>query len=180
MLDIKLIRDDLAGVHASLNKRASFEKSDLEKILLLDSDNRNFIKQLEDAQAERNKFSKTKPSPENIAAAKSLGEKIKDLEAKAKNISTELMERLADLPNLPAADVVAGGKENNEVISTYGQMPKFDFIPKDHVELATSLGLIDYSRATKMSGSGFLVLYRIRGPFRMGLVVLFYRFSCPQ
>ena len=155
MLDIKLIRDDLAGVHASLNKRGSFEKSDLEKILLLDSDNRNLIKQLEEAQAERNKFSKTKPSPENIAAAKSLGEKIKDLETKSKNISTELMERLADLPNLPAADVVAGGKENNEVISTYGQVPKFDFVPKDHVELATSLGLIDYSRATKMSGSGF-------------------------
>ncbi len=62
---------------------------------------------------------------------------------------------MSELPNIPAADVLPGGKENNEVIHTYGQKPKFDFEPKDHVELATSLGLIDYERAAKMSGSGF-------------------------
>jgi len=61
------------------------------------------------------------------------------------------------LPNIPADDVVAGGKENNQVIKTFGKQPEFDFKAKDHIELATSLGLIDYERAAKMSGAGFWI-----------------------
>jgi len=155
MLDIRLIRDDAPAVRAALLKRLPAEKIDLEKILALDSENRGLIKNLEEAQADRNKLSKTKPSPENMASLKDLGERIKGLEADAKRIAAELEEHLAALPNLPAADVPAGGKENNEVIATYGKAPKFNFPPKNHVELATSLGLVDYSRAAKMSGSGF-------------------------
>jgi seryl-tRNA synthetase len=61
------------------------------------------------------------------------------------------------LPNIPADDVVAGGKENNAVVYTFGARPEFSFAPKDHVELATSLDIIDYERAAKMSGSGFWI-----------------------
>ncbi len=71
------------------------------------------------------------------------------------NKEKHLNELLSELPNIPAPDVAAGDKENNEVIYTYGKKPNFSFEPKDHVELATSLGLIDYERAVKMSGSGF-------------------------
>ncbi len=155
MLDIKLIRNNLEEVRAGLLKRLPAEKLDLDKIISLDDERRELTKAVEALQAERNKYSKTKPTPEIIAEMKLVGEKIKDLEAKLDSVDADLTERLASLPNLPAPDVVAGGKENNEVIYTYGKAPKFNFAPKDHVTLAKSLDLIDYERATKMSGNGF-------------------------
>jgi seryl-tRNA synthetase len=155
MLDIKLIRDNLAEVKAALLKRLPPEKLDLEKIIALDDARRTMIKSLEDAKAERNRGSKDKPTPEIIAQMKILGEKIKQEESNLAGLEQDLYERMIELPNIPAPDVLPGGKENNEVIFTVGKEPKFNFTPKDHVELATSLGLIDYDRAVKMSGNGF-------------------------
>ena len=66
------------------------------------------------------------------------------------------------LPNLPDEDLKEGGKENNEPLYYYGEPRKFDFEPKNHVDLCTNLGLIDYDRGTKLSGSGFWV-YRGMG-----------------
>ncbi len=155
MLDLKLIREKTVEVKAGLLKRMSAEKLDLEKIITLDNERRELTPKLEALQAQRNKYSKTKPSLEIIEEMKSVGEKIKILSNRLTQVEGELNNRLAELPNLPAADVVSGGKENNEVIFTYNSKPKFNFKPKDHVELATSLKLIDYERAVKMSGNGF-------------------------
>jgi seryl-tRNA synthetase len=155
MLDLKLIRENLAEVKAGLLKRWPADKLDLEKILALDDERRTLTKAAEGLQAERNKYSKTKPTPEIIAQMKGVGEQIKALTDKLAVVEVELNDRLLELPNLPAADVLPGGKENNEVIFTYGKMPKFNFTPKDHVELATALDIIDYERAVKMSGNGF-------------------------
>jgi len=155
MLDLKLIREKTFEVKASLLKRMSPEKLDLEKIISLDDERRELTQSLESLQAERNKNSKIKPTPEIIANMKKVGEDIKILTGKLAIVETELNNRLLELPNLLAPDVIAGGKENNEVIFTYGQKPKFNFTPKDHVELATSLDIIDYERAVKMSGNGF-------------------------
>jgi seryl-tRNA synthetase len=127
----------------------------LEGVLALDDKRRELIATSEELKAERNRNSKSKPTPETIAAMKELGEKIKKLEEQLTATETEFLEKMAELPNIPAADVLPGGKENNEVIYTYGKKPEFNFTPKDHVELATSLGLIDYERAAKMSGAGF-------------------------
>jgi len=155
MLDIKLIRSNLEEVRAGLLKRMPPEKLDLEKIISLDDERRELTKTGEELKAERNKYSKTKPTPEIIVAMKQQGEKIKISDEKLAAVDQELNERLAALPNIPAADVVAGGKENNEVIFTFGKKQTFDFTPKDHVELAKSLDIIDYERAVKMSGNGF-------------------------
>lgn len=155
MLDIKLIRSNKAEVKEGLLKRMSAEKLDLDGIIALDDQERELIKTVEALQAQRNKYSKNKPTPEVIIEMKAVGEKIKAGEEKLASVSKELNDRLLELPNLPAPDVVAGGKENNEVIYTYGKTPKFNFTPKDHVELAKSLDLIDYERAVKMAGSGF-------------------------
>ena len=59
------------------------------------------------------------------------------------------------LPNLPAEDVQAGGKEANQVVKVYGQKPEWDYEPQNHVDLCTKLGLIDYERGVKMGGNGF-------------------------
>ncbi len=155
MLDIKFIRDNLEEVKQGLLKRLDPEKLNLEQVLALDDKRRELIAKTEELKAERNKNSKVKPTPEIIAAMKDLGERIKQLDEELAATEKEFSEQMAELPNIPAPDVIAGGKENNEVIYTYGKQPEFSFQPKDHVELATSLGLIDYERAAKMSGSGF-------------------------
>jgi len=155
MLDIKLIRSNKEEVRDGLLKRMPAEKLDLDGIIALDDQERELIKAVEVLQAQRNKYSKSKPTPEVIVEMKAVGEKIKDGEEKLAAVSKELNDRLLELPNLPAPDVVAGGKEKNEVIYTYGKMPKFNFTPKDHVALAKSLDLIDYERAVKIAGSGF-------------------------
>ncbi|QQG52814.1 MAG: serine--tRNA ligase [Candidatus Falkowbacteria bacterium] len=155
MLDIKFIRENLAEVKTGLLKRMPADKLNLEGVIALDDKRRELIAASEELKAERNRNSKSKPTPETIAEMKTLGERIKKLEEDLNTTETEFLEAMSELPNIPAADVLPGGKENNEVIHTYGQKPKFDFEPKDHVELATSLGLVDYERAAKMSGSGF-------------------------
>ena len=69
---------------------------------------------------------------------------------------------MLSFPNLPDPDVVPGGKENNQPLYYFGEPRKFDFEPKNHVDLCTSLGLIDYPRGVKLSGNGFWI-YRGMG-----------------
>lgn len=153
MLDIQKIINEKDKVREALLKR--MKKVDLDKIINLDDECRVLITKINELKAERNKFSKTRPSDEIIQQMKELGNKVKNLEAQLKNVETKYKEKLLDLPNIPADDVKAGGKENDEVIYTYKEKPKFDFKFKDHIGLAKSLGIIDYERSAKMSGSGF-------------------------
>lgn len=155
MLDIRKIREETELVRAALSKRLAPDQIDLGAIIELDDERKKLTATLESLQAERNSQSKVKPTPEKIAALKELGDKISSLGEQLAGVEAALTERLSSLPNLPADDVPAGGKENNEVIETIGTRPDFSFAPRDHVRLATELGLIDYERAVKMSGSGF-------------------------
>ena len=155
MLDINKIRENKEEIKKALLKRLSPGDFDLDKIIKLDDDRRKLIKETEELRAKRNQFSKTKPSPEIIKQMKEVGERVKNLESQLNQIESDLNNELSALPNLPADDVVSGGKENNQVLRTFGKKPVFNFKAKAHVELATSLGLIDYERAVKMSGSGF-------------------------
>lgn len=157
MLDIHKIRDNKDEIKASLLKRMDESEFDLDKIIDLDNQRKEIISEVEVLKAERNKSSRTKPSPEAIAYLKTVGDKIKGLDEDLKRIAGSLNEKLVVLPNIVADDVVAGDKENNKVIRTFGKKPKHNFTPKDHVELATNLGLIDYERGAKMSGAGFWV-----------------------
>jgi seryl-tRNA synthetase len=155
MLDIKRIRENTEEVKLALLKKMDPEDLDLESIIVLDDKRKVLTAELEEMLAYRNKVSKTKPTPEIIAEVKELGPKITSKKEELEKVEAELLDKLGALPNTPADDVVAGGKENNEVTYTFSTKPEFTFEPKDHVELATSLGLIDYERATKMSGAGF-------------------------
>lgn len=156
-MDINKIRNDKEAVRQSLLKRMDEKDLDLNKIIELDDKRRDLVTSTDELKAERNKHSKTKPTPEVISKMKDLGEKIKKADEELSKADEELSEKLAELPNLPAEDVVAGGKENNQVIKTFGSKPEFKFKAKDHVELATDLDIIDYERGAKMSGAGFWV-----------------------
>ncbi len=155
MLDIKFIKENLKLSREALLKRMDEKSLNLDYIISLDEKRRGFIENLEELKAQKNKLSKKKPDSKEIKLIVNLNNQIKELEASLKDIEIDLEENLSALPNIPADDVVAGDKENNQVIYTYKEKPKFDFEFKNHVDLALSLNLIDYERATKMSGTGF-------------------------
>ena len=157
MLDINLIRNNKKEITKALLKRVDKKDLDLDKIIKLDDERKKILQQVEELKSQRNKSSKTKPDAKTIKMMKKLGDDIKDLDTKLSKIEDDLNTHLSALPNVPADDVAAGGKENNKVIKTFGSKPGFEFKPKDHVELATDLGLIDYKRGAKMSGAGFWV-----------------------
>ena len=155
MLDINKIREQKEEVKTALLKRMAAQDLDLDSVIVVDDKRKKLLQEVETLKAERNKYSKTKPDAETIKKMKEVGEKIKKLDEQVRKVEAELNEKLAELPNIPADDVIAGGKENNKVIKTFGKKPEFRFKPKDHYELATKLGIIDYERAVKMSGNGF-------------------------
>ncbi len=136
MLDINKIRNNTEEIKASLLKR--MDNVDLESIIKLDDKRRKAVAEVDEKKAEGNKIAKGgKPTPEQIEEGKKLREEIKVLDESLNKVTAELNEKLGELPNIVAEDVVAGDKENNKIIKTFGKERKFDFEPKDNVELAT-------------------------------------------
>ena len=170
MLDINYIKENPTEVIDRLAIKGKDAKAEIEKILELDAKRRALITETEGFKAEQNKLTKMIPmykkegkDPSPIfAQSKELGAKAKANDELIKAVETELQGYMLGLPNLPDRDLKAGGKENNEAIRYFGEPHKFDFEPKNHVDLCTSLGLIDYDRGTKLSGSGFWI-YRGMG-----------------
>lgn len=157
MLDINKIRNETESVKKALAKRMPKSEMGLEDIIKLDDQRRSLVAKADELKAQRNAQSKTKPTPEVISRMKELGNAIAELDSNICAVETELLAKLSALPNIVADDVVAGGKEHNQVVKTVGKKPILNFDFKDHVSLATELGVIDYERGVKMSGNGFWV-----------------------
>lgn len=161
MIDIKLIRENPAMVTQALKKRG--EEVDLTELLSLDKERREKISEVENLKARRNQVSaeisdlrrEGKPADDLIAEMKEVSNEIKSLDVKVAEIEDQISVIIDGLPNLPDEDVPPGGKENNEVISRWHSIPKFEFEIKDHVELCEALGLIDYDRGVKLGGANF-------------------------
>ena len=170
MLDINYIKENPSEVIERLAKKGKDAQEDIAKILELDAKRRALIAETEALKAEQNKLTKMIPSykkegkdpSEIFAKSKELGAKSKENDEILKSVETELTSWMLGLPNLPDNDLLPGGKENNEPLRYFGEPKKFDFEPKNHVDLCTSLGLIDYERGTKLAGSGFWI-YRGMG-----------------
>ena len=160
MLDINRIRENPEAVKAALKKK--LWDADFTELLEWDRRKKELIQFVEGNKAEMNKLSASVPQ------AKKNGEDVSKIFAKVKQIAAEnaaseeelkaledkIFNFLAELPNIPDDDLLGGGKENNKPIRTFGKKPEFNFPLKDHVELATSLGLVDYDRAAKIAGRG--------------------------
>ncbi|MAF13313.1 MAG: serine--tRNA ligase [Parcubacteria group bacterium] len=157
MLDINKIRQDKKTIQKSLLKRMAKKDLDLDSIIKLDDKRKELLQKVELLRGERNKFSKTKPTVDIIKKMKKVGADIKKFDEKVNRVETELNKLISELPNITADDVVAGGKEKNKVLKTFGKKSKFSFKNKDHYDLATELDIIDYERGAKMSGTGFWV-----------------------
>ncbi|MBR3927863.1 MAG: serine--tRNA ligase [Clostridia bacterium] len=161
MLDINLIRSNPEFVTEALKKREY--SVDLTELLEWDARRRAILQENENLKAESNKKSKEIPmrkkqgldASELLNELKEIKEKIAVLDNEQGELEEKIRKFVLALPNLPAEDVVAGGKEANEVIKVFGEKPEFEYEPKNHVDLCTSLGLIDYERGVKMGGNGY-------------------------
>src|SRR5882724_7142385 len=169
MLDIKLIRERPDFVRQRLATRGAGDEAHIDELLELDEQRRKLVAEVESLKAQRNRVSKEigalmgqKKLPEAEAKKKEAaeaGDQIKRLDkqvAEAEEARNKLMLRL---PNLPHESVPIGkSAEDNPVIRIHGEKPNYAFKPKSHVEICEKLKLVDFERAAKLSGSGF-VLY---------------------
>ncbi|MDD4493259.1 MAG: serine--tRNA ligase, partial [Eubacteriales bacterium] len=161
MLDIGLIRENPEKVRQALLKR--MEDVDFTEMLEWDKQRRELLLLTENMKAERNRVSKLIPSlkkdgkdtSSHLAEMKKLSDTITEQDKEVGELENKIRDFLAALPNIPADDVVAGGKENNQVVRSWGEKPEFSFKPKDHVQLVTDLKLVDYERGVKLGGNGF-------------------------
>ena len=168
MIDLVLIRNNREAVEAALRKR--MDDVDLSGLLERDARRRELIGEADRLKARRNQVSSEIPKlkkagesvDELLAEMKDVSAKVKEMDAELRELDASIRDELVRLPNIPADDVPAGGKEANEILRTVGSKPGFDFDPADHVDLVTSLGLVDYDRGVKMGGNGFW-LYRGTG-----------------
>ncbi len=165
MLDLNLIREKPDLVRTSLKNR-QMEATSVDDILRLDEKRRALLTQVEALKAERNivskEISKLKDASEReqkITAMREVGDKISALDKEVAEVEAELNGLTAALPNIPDERTPIGASEDeNVVLRTVGQFPEFDFEPKPHWELGPALGILDFERGTKITGSRFYVL----------------------
>jgi len=165
MLDLNFIRENPEIIKKSLADR-QMDISPVEIVLSLDIDRRNLLTQVEKLKAERNVVSKeistTKDPAERqkkIDAMREVGDQIAGLDETVRDVDEKLKYLLASIPNIPDPATPYGKDDSeNVVLRTEGTLPKFDFQPQPHWDLGTKLGIIDFDRGTKLTGSRFYIL----------------------
>ncbi|MFZ1863015.1 MAG: serine--tRNA ligase [Polyangiales bacterium] len=168
MLDLRYVSENLPDVKAALSRRGFADEALLDRMGALAAERRGLIARVEGLRQERNEASQSmakipdKKSSEfqaNRERLRALGDEIKNGENRQAVLESELESILLNLPNLPHADVPDGRTENDNVeIRVWGQKPSLSFPARDHVEIGSQLGILDFERAAKISGSRFVVL----------------------
>ena len=165
MLDLKRMKEHPQEVIDLLAKKGRDAKAEVARILELDEQRRALVSETDALKAKQNAVSKQIPAMKKagqdtapvFAEMNELKETIKGQDAKIAAVESELRDLMLALPNLPDPDLLPGGKENNQPLRYFGEPHKFDFEPKNHVELCTDLNLIDYERGVKLGGNGFWI-----------------------
>lgn len=152
MLDLKFIRENPKEVAQKIKERGS--DIDIEHILKLDKEVRKLSLSVQALREQRNKIAKEK----NIEKGKEIKEKLEKEEQQLKILENNFKELLLRVPNIALPEVPVGDESKNEVIKAVGGSTKFNFNPKDHLEIGENLGIIDMERAAKVSGSRFAYL----------------------
>ena len=165
MLDIQIFRENPDQIRQGLIKRHQ-DPSPVDQVILLDAERRDLLQEVEQLRAERNLESKAigkiqdpDERQKKIAAMGMLGDKLESLEKKLKEIEPELSALVGTFPNIPDDRVPIGMDETeNVLIRTVGEKPAFDFEVQAHWDLGPSLGILDFERGTKLSGTRFYIL----------------------
>lgn len=153
MLDIKYIREFAELIKDNCKNRGV--KVDIDRLLKLDEERRAKIVKVGELRAERNRGSKSKPLDEEIARIRLVGAEISALETELASVEQEYTVLLKQVPNLTHPETPIGGEADYRVLETIGKPPKFDFEPKDHEDILTNLGLLDFERGAKVAGNKF-------------------------
>jgi seryl-tRNA synthetase len=168
MLDMKFIRENRQAVENGLkSKRVTLS---LEPLLELDEKRRSISTKIDDLRGQQNRANdeiaalmrNKQDAKEKIAAMKAIANEIDQYVPAVKEIEEKMQSVLLMIPNIPHTSVPIGGADQNAIVKSWGELPKFDFQPKAHVELAEALDIVDFKRGAKLSGSNF-ILYKKQG-----------------
>lgn len=176
MVDLRSLREDPQTFREALRRRGR-DPSLVDQALELDRSWREALQEVERLRAQQNRASEevARLAPEargqKIAEVRELAARLKELEPEVRRRREELERVLLLFPNTPHPTVPDGvGEQDNVVVRTWGTPPRFDFEPKDHVEIGLRLGILDFERAAKVSGSRFYYLLGKGALLEMGLV----------
>ena len=156
MLDLKFIRENPDVIRQAIANR--HDQAPLDEILRLDGERRQKMTELEDMRHNRKQSSRERQA-DAAEEGRALRTKIRNLEEEVKNLDDKLTDLLLQMPNIPSPQVPVGkDSSENVVIRSWGEPKKLPFPPKPHWELGEALGIIDFERGVKLSGTRFYVL----------------------
>lgn len=169
MIDLKLLRKQPEIFYESLKKRNQTTEI-IDQIIALDKEWRSYLNQVNNLKSKRNELSKnvarlkaegkSEQADELITQSKAIGDEIANLEAKQNELEAQMLSLALYVPNTPHESVPIGKDETENVeIRRWGEPRKFDFEPKPHWDLGTDLGMLDFDKGSKLSGSRFTVMF---------------------
>lgn len=170
MLDIKFLRTNFEEVKAKLQYRGE-DLTDFGRFEELDTRRRELLVQTEELKSKRNEVSQQisvlkrekKDAEALILEMREVGEKVKDLDNELRTVEEDLERLMLSIPNIPHESAPVGETEDDNVVArTWGEVKEFTYEPKPHWDLATDLGILDFERAGKVTGSRF-VFYKGAG-----------------
>ncbi len=162
MLDLKIIRDNPSFITESISLKG--DKTDIGSIVEYDRRRRRILEEVESLRALRNKVSEEisiskkngEDTEDKIKEMRELSQKIKAVEVSLRETESHLNEEMLRIPNIPHESVPKGKDSSDNIfVREWMEKPKYEFELKDHLELGEALGLLDFKRASKLSGSGF-------------------------
>ncbi|MDN5359009.1 MAG: seryl-tRNA synthetase [Thermotogaceae bacterium] len=168
MLDVKILRQNTEEIKKAMESRNE-DPRQIDKIIALDEKRREFIQKADELKAKRNQLSKAvaklksagkkEEAAKNIEESKDIGNKIKEFDDRLRETEEKQEALISQLPNIPLENVPVGKDEkSNKEIMKWGEPGTFQYEPKPHWEIGPELGMMDFERASKMSGARFVVL----------------------
>lgn len=179
MLDIRLIRDHPDMVKQRIKTKGDDVDADIDRILQLDKRRREILVEVEELKHQRNVVSQEiakrkkagEPIDELVHQMRGISQRIKQLDDEVSDVERELHQLLLMIPNLPHESVPFGESEDDNVeVARWGEPRPFNFEPKPHWEVAQRLGIIDFARGVKLSGSRFYVLTGLGAKLERALI----------
>lgn len=177
MHDLKFLRQNRDKVEAGIALKGA--KLDLTRFYQIEERRLSLLHETEQLKARRNaasdEIAKLKKAGQDAAALileqRQLGDRVKEMDTELSQLDEESTQLAAWIPQLPHASVPPGSDATaNKVVRTWGTAPTFDFEPKPHWDLATNLGLLDFERSAKISGSGFLLFTGLGAKIERALI----------
>jgi len=165
MLDIKFIRENQDRVREGVAKK-QLDAGVVDKLLAADEERRRVLTKIEELRSARNKITK-----ENKDEGLRIKEELKELEPKLNELEESYKNLLQEIPNLPLDVVPVGkGEKDNVEVKKWGEPKKFDFEPKDHLQLGTVLNILDFEAGSKVAGAQFYYLYNEGAMLELALI----------